>query len=148
MPSSFDFKRLFEYANDAIIIVNSKWQIDCVNQQTEFMFQYQADELLGKPIEVLIPDRFHHAHLEKRNEYANHPRPRDMGAGLSLAAKRKDGSEFPVDISLTPFDTENGTIVAATIRNLTDRQRVQAQERFIADSSKVLMQSSDYHKRV
>src|SRR5262249_38711454 len=82
-------------------------------------------ELLGREVEILIPERFHKSHIDNRTEYTDTPRTRPMGAGLELFCRRKDGSEFPVEISLSPLETEGGLLVTSIIRDVSDRKRVE-----------------------
>ncbi len=116
---------LFEFAPDTVLVADQKGQIIRVNAQVERMFGYTSEELAGKPIEVLIPDHFSERHAVYRTGYLNEPHTRPMGAGLELCGKRKDGSEFPVDIMLSPMDTEDGSIVIAVIRDITRRKQAE-----------------------
>jgi PAS domain S-box-containing protein len=116
------FRALLESAPDAMVIVNQAGEIVLVNAQTERMFGYARHELLGQPVEILIPAQYRRAHVRHRQGYAAAAHPRPMGAGLDLHAVRKDGTEFPVEISLSPLETEEGTLVASAIRDITDRK--------------------------
>jgi diguanylate cyclase (GGDEF)-like protein/PAS domain S-box-containing protein len=97
-----------------------------VNAQTEKLFGYAREELLGQKVELLVPDRFHQRHSGHREQYSNDPHTRAMGAGLELYGRRNDGTEFPVEISLSPLETEDGTLVSSAIRDITDRKRSEA----------------------
>ena len=116
------FRGLLEAAPDAMVIVGSDGRIALVNSQVERVFGYTRDELLGQPIEVLVPERFRARHPGHREGYFLNSQPRPMGAGLDLYARRRDGSEFAAEISLSPLRTPEGVLVTAAIRDITQRK--------------------------
>jgi PAS domain S-box-containing protein len=117
------FRQLLEAAPDAIVEVSATGEIVLVNRIAEDMFGYYREELIGKSVDMLVPDAVRHEHYRHRDNYLEHPRTRPMGSGLELHARRRNGSLFPVEISLSPIQTENGMHVTAVIRDVTQRKR-------------------------
>ena len=117
------FRGLLESAPDATVVVGTDGRIRLVNRQVEEMFGYQREDLIGQPVETLVPPRFRSRHPELRGGYFAEPRARPMGVGLELYAMRRDGSELPVEISLSPVQTRDGLVVSAAIRDATERRR-------------------------
>ena len=117
------FRRLLEAAPDAMVIVDRSGRMLLVNSQTEKMFGYSREELINQPVEILIPENFRQRHPQHRNAYHSAPHPRPMGIGLELLGRRKDGSTFPVEISLSPLEEAGDLLVTAAIRDVTERKR-------------------------
>jgi PAS domain S-box-containing protein len=123
------FRQLLEAAPDAIVEISADGTIVLVNRIAEEMFGYQRDELLGKSVDLLVPDAVRATHYRHRDHYLEHPRTRPMGSGLDLQARRRNGTLFPVEISLSPIRTETGTHVTAVIRDVTERKRAEQEVR-------------------
>src|SRR5438105_581717 len=109
-----------------MLCVELDGRIALVNAQAERLFGYRREELVGQPVEMLVPEAVRAVHPGHRAGYAAHLRPRPMGAGLDLAGRRKDGSTFPAEISLSAIDTDEGKLVTAAVRDVTERQRAEA----------------------
>ncbi len=127
------FRQILDTAPDAMIVVGPDGTIALVNLQAERLFGYQRAELLGKPLDALIPERFRAAHGGHFARFLRAPTAREMGSSLELVARRADGSEVPVEVSLGPLRTEHGVSVSAAIRDVTDRRRIEATARLAAE---------------
>ena len=119
------FEALLESAPDAIVIVDERGRIQIVNSEAELMFGYPRSELIGQPVELLVPNRHKQVHAENRGRYTAKPKTRPMGVGLNLSARRKNGSEFPVEISLSPMPTDGGLLITSVIRDVSSRRRLE-----------------------
>ncbi|HTK30212.1 MAG TPA: PAS domain S-box protein [Vicinamibacterales bacterium] len=133
------FRGLLEAAPDAIVIVNAAGRIVLVNSQAERLFGYHRDQLLGEPVELLVPESLRARHGAHRRSYHEEPRVRGMGEGLTLYGRRSDGTEVPVEISLAPLETPEGRLITASIRDVTERRRV---ERELAEANIELVNAS------
>ena len=120
-------RELFEYAPDAILLVDRTGRIVNCNEQVETLFGYRRDELIGQDVEALMPERFHNRRIRDRESYFAAPRSQRIGSGLNLFGKRRDGSEFPIDVSLVHLNKNNNGLVIAVIRDITNRHRAQEQ---------------------
>lgn len=129
------FLHLLEAAPDAMVIVDGKGCIALVNSQFEKMFGWSRSEVQGRPIEMLIPERYHQKHERHRSGYFSDMRVRPMGGSLELFGSRRDGNEIPVEISLSPLETDEGTFAIAAIRDLTERQHAEKKFRGLLEAA-------------
>jgi PAS domain S-box-containing protein len=133
------FRALLDSAPDAMVIADYEGNIQLANRQVERLFGYREQELVGQSVEVLVPERFRHGHVAKRDSYLLHPTPRPMGEGRLLFARRKDGTEFPAEISLGPLQTEQGLLISSAIRDITERKQT---EQALAEKVRELARSN------
>lgn len=140
------FQGLLESAPDGIVVIDTNGIIAIVNSETEKLFNYAKNELIGQAIEVLVPNHFKDGHVALRNGYIANPHTRPMGAGRSLTGRKKDGTEFPVEISLSPLETEQGMLITSIVRDITDRRKVEEQVKSSLREKEVLLK--EIHHRV
>jgi len=124
--SEVKFRGILESAPDAMVIMDARGRIALVNAETERLFGYRRDELVGQTVEILVPERFRRGHSHQRQEYTAHPRTRPMDQGLDLRGLRKDASEFPAEISLSPLESAEGILVTSAIRDISVRRKAEA----------------------
>jgi len=137
------YERLFEGTPNAVLVVDATGRITRANPQAEHFFGYTISELLGHPVEILIPERFRQAHPSSRDQFNAQPRMRPMGAGLELFACRKDGTEFPVDIMLSPIDASEGPVVLTVIRDITAQKQAETALRESEQRFRLLVENAD-----
>lgn len=142
LPDSL-FQTLVHFAPDAFLVTDERGSIVFANAEAERLFGYDCEELVGAPIEVLVPERLRTVHVSHRGEYGEDPHARPMASGLALVARRRDGSELPVEISLSPAHTEDGMYVIATIRDVTERRQIEAALRTSEERYRLLAENAE-----
>ncbi|HTA58750.1 MAG TPA: PAS domain S-box protein, partial [Candidatus Baltobacteraceae bacterium] len=153
--SEAKFRGILESAPDAMVIADGHGRIVLINAETERLFGYGREELVGQLVDILVPDRFRGKHPQHREGYTAHPRTRTMGEGRDLWGLRKDKTEFPVEISLSPIETPEGTLISSAIRDVTASKRAEkamraseAKFRGILESAPDAMVIADGHGRI
>jgi len=139
--SEQDLRSLLDAAPDATLLVNIDGRIEWLNAQAASLFGYQREEMLGQPVELLIPQRFRNKHIEHRQEFTNNSRLRAMGSALELCARRKDGSEFPIDVNLSPIHLLGRMVISASIRDIT---KLRNSARELADTVEQLRSEKEF----
>ncbi|HZV54457.1 MAG TPA: histidine kinase dimerization/phosphoacceptor domain -containing protein [Rhodocyclaceae bacterium] len=140
------FRRVVEWAPNAMVMADAEGRIVLVNAEMERLFGYRRSELVGRSVDQLVPDRLSGNHASLRSGFFDSPAPRPMGSGRDLFARHADGSEFPVEIGLNPIDTENGVMVLASIVDITERKRAQQRIEKALQEKTVLL--NELHHRV
>lgn len=140
------FRRLVEFSPIAKIMIDKRGLIEMVNMQAERLFGYERSEMLGQPIEILLPQRFRAIHPQLRQSFFSETQSRPMGAGRDLFALRKDGSEFPVEIGLNPIETDEGPMVLSAIVDISDRKQKELHIRAALQEKELLL--GEIHHRV
>ena len=135
------FRVLLDRAPDAIVVANADGVIEFVNQQTEALFKYRREELLGQKVEILVPERFRTTHVFHRSRFVSSPNVRPMGSGVELFGRCKDGTEVPIEVSLSPLRTDDGAIVSAAIRDISERKRMEADAKLSAERLRSAVES-------
>ncbi|RFF31725.1 bifunctional diguanylate cyclase/phosphodiesterase [Wenzhouxiangella sediminis] len=136
-----DLQELLDAVPDAMIVVDRDGRIRLANRQAEQLFAYERKELTGRPVEVLVPEKLAGGHSAHRRSYFDQPAVRPMGEPLDLLARRRDGTEFPVEISLSPVASDQGMLAVASVRDVTERRRIAAEQRWQADFSRGIVNS-------
>ncbi|HEY8936444.1 MAG TPA: PAS domain S-box protein, partial [Cyclobacteriaceae bacterium] len=133
--SELTFQLIVESSPNAIVLVNKEGKISYINNQTEKLFGYNRVELIGQLVEMLIPQRYNRHHPDFRNMFFAQPTVRSMGAGRELFAVRKDKTEFPIEIGLNPIVTVDGTMVLASIIDITERKKAEERFKLVVESA-------------
>ena len=138
----FRLSAVLEAMPDALVIIDKSGRIVLINKQTEKLFGYERTELLGEFVEQLMPERFRGRHQQHRTTFFDTPRTRPMGVGLELFGQRKNSEEFPIELSLSPLKTDEGTLVLAAVRDITAQKDMEAhvktQNRELTETTKFL----------
>ena len=142
IPTELLSQQFFDAASDAVVIIDESGIVVHLNTQTESLFGYRRDELLNQPMEMLVPERLRARHAEHRRNYFRNPVPRPMGSKFVAVGRRKDGTEFPMDLALSPLPTELGLFVAGAVRDITPQRRLEDELQQRAHD----LEDADHHK--
>ncbi len=148
LESENQYRTIIENAYDSIVSCDAKGTIIRVNKQLMAKFGYSGEELIGQPVEILMPQRFRNRHINYVNDFMRNPQSREMGINKNLFARNKDGSEFPVDIALSPTQTNEGLKVTAFIRDITERKILQNQQEFLLKTASLLSETIGLEERI
>ena len=129
------FRQVVEFAPYAMVMIGRSGRIEMVNAQTERLFGYRRDEILGREVELLVPERFRANHPALRTAFFADPISRPMGAGRDLYGLKKDGSEFPIEIGLNPIETDEGVVVLSAIVDISNRKQLEERFRQVVESA-------------
>src|SRR5205823_5913890 len=144
--SAEQFRLAIESAPTGMLMVDRSGTIVLVNAQIERLFGYERAELIGKPVETLVPERFRGRHPEYRTDFSHEPKARPMGGGRALYGLRKDGTEVPIEIGLNPLRTTEGDFVLSSVTDVTERKRAEREEESLLEQLKTL--NADLEERV
>ncbi|MBI2216310.1 MAG: GAF domain-containing protein [Candidatus Rokubacteria bacterium] len=142
------FRALLESAPDAIVIVDRLGHVVLVNGQAETLFGYRREELIGASVEMLLPEHLREVHRQHRAAYSAEPRTRELGRGILLSARRKDGTRFPAEISLSPFETEEGLLITAVVRDISERRRAEVERAALIREQTARAEAEAAHRRM
>ncbi len=148
IESENQYRTIIENAYDSIVTCDIKGTIIRVNKQLMTKFGYSSEELIGQPVEILMPQRFRNRHINYVNDFMRNPQSRGMGVNKNLFARKKNGSEFPVDIALSPVQTNEGFKVTAFIRDITERKILQDQQAFLLKTASLLSETLGLEERI
>ena len=140
-----EFQKLLEFFPDSMIVTDSSGKIIMANSQVEELLGYKKEELFQQPIEILVPERFRKAHVGHRTNFMAAPHTRPMGAGLDLYAQHKNGTDIPVEISLSPMKSEEGTIIIAALRDVSERKRALKELQLLHSITEDISEVKDFH---
>ena len=146
--SEAKFRGLLESAYDSILVLDERGKIEFANSRVKFWLGYEPEELIGQAIDILLPEHIQAFHPHEWETFVNNPGSKYMGGNLEMTARKKDGTNFPVDIAVAPFQSSNGTIYTAFIKDVTDQRRAVEQQRFLSETARILSETVNYQERI